>query len=267
MHWWAPWPRSPRAGRSVRTVTSTLEVPTTVDPATARAELAALFRACALHDYHEGIDNHCSLAVAPGRFLLNPYGPHWSELRASDLLEVDDEGRVHGAGEAETTAFFLHWRLHTAHPDARCVVHTHMPWTTALACTRGGFETRLSQNAARFHGRIAFEETYGGRIVDAAEGDALAAAVADGVRVVLLANHGVLVVAESVAHAWYDLYFLERAAQVQVLAAGAGELRLMSEPTARTTAEQFDEERALHAEPQWAAVKRRLDRENPGYEA
>jgi len=248
-------------------VTSTLDLDPAapLDPAAARVELAALFRACALHDLHEGIDNHCSLAVAPARFLLNPYGPHWSELRASDLLEVDDEGRVHGVGEAETTAFFLHWRLHTAHPDARCVVHTHMPWTTALACTMDGLETRLSQNAARYHGRIAFQHTYGGRIVDAAEGDALAAAVADGVRVVLLGNHGVLVVAESVAHAWYDLYFLERAAQVQVLAARAGELRLMPEPTAALTAAQFDEERALHAVPQWEAVKRRLDRENPGY--
>jgi ribulose-5-phosphate 4-epimerase/fuculose-1-phosphate aldolase len=248
-------------------VTSTLDVgpATPLDPAAARVELAALFRACALHDLHEGIDNHCSLAVAPGRFLLNPYGPHWSELRASDLLEVDDAGRVHGAGEAETTAFFLHWRLHTAHPDARCVVHTHMPWATALACTMGGFETRLSQNAARYHGRITFHHAYGGRIVDASEGDALAAAVADGVRVVLLGNHGVLVVAESVAHAWYDLYFLERAAQVQVLAAQAGELRLMPEPTAALTAAQFDEERALHAVPQWEAVKRRLDRENPGH--
>ena len=140
-----------------------------------------------------------------------------------------------------------------------------MPWTTALACTMRGFETRLSQNATRFHGRLAFHTTYGGRIDDTAEGDQLAAAVADGVRVVLLANHGVLVVAVSVAHAWYDLYFLERAAQVQVLAHRAGELRLMSEATAEATAAQFDEERALHAVPQWDAVRRRLDRESPGY--
>jgi ribulose-5-phosphate 4-epimerase/fuculose-1-phosphate aldolase len=248
-------------------VTRTIDLTAAVaaEPDDPRDDLAALFRACALHDLHEGIDNHCSLAMAPGRFLLNPYGPHWSELRGSDLLEVDDHGRVHGAGEAETTAFFLHWRLHTARPEARCVVHTHMPWSTALACTAGGLETRLSQNSARFHGRLTFHTTYGGRIVDTAEGDALAAAVADGVRVVLLGNHGVLVVAESVAHAWYDLYFLERAARVQVLAASAGELRLMPEPTAARTAEQFDEERALQAAPQWEAVKRRLERENPGY--
>ena len=117
----------------------------------ARTDLAALFRACALHDFHEGIDNHCSLAIPgrPGRFLLNPYGPHWTELRARDLIEVGADGTVIGNGEAETTAFALHSAVHAARREANCVVHTHMPYATALALTTSGLDTRLSQNAAQ----------------------------------------------------------------------------------------------------------------------
>src|SRR5918995_3695988 len=90
-----------------------------VDEREARTDLAALLRACALHDLHEGIDNHCSAVIPgqPGRFLLNPFGPHWSELRGRDLLEVAADGSVVGDGEAETTAFALHAAIHAARPD------------------------------------------------------------------------------------------------------------------------------------------------------
>jgi ribulose-5-phosphate 4-epimerase/fuculose-1-phosphate aldolase len=235
----------------------------------ARVELAMVLRAAVLHGFHEGIDNHFSLAVPgePGRFLLNPYGPHWSELRASDLLVVDEGGNVVGAGEAESSAFFIHSRLHLAHPDAACVLHTHMPYATALALTETGFETRLSQNSVRFHGRYALLPEYGGLVNDAGEGDRLAEAVADGVRVVLLPNHGVLVVGESLAHAWEDLYFFERACMVQVLAQSTGQpLRLMDEDVAELTVKQYDGERGK-AEALLAATRRLVDRELPGYDA
>jgi ribulose-5-phosphate 4-epimerase/fuculose-1-phosphate aldolase len=235
----------------------------------ARVELAMVFRAAVMHGFHEGIDNHFSLAVPgePGRFLLNPYGAHWSELRASDLLVVDEAGHVVGDGEAESSAFFIHSRLHLARPDAACVLHTHMPYATALALTETGFETRLSQNSVRFHGRYALIPGYGGLVNDAVEGDRLAEAVADGVRVVLLANHGVLVIGESLAHAWEDLYFFERACMVQVLAQSTGEpLRLMDVDVAELTVKQYDGER-FKAEILLAATRRLVDRELPGYEA
>lgn len=240
------------------------------DEQAARVELAALLRACVIHDLHEGIDNHCSLAV-PGRsdrFLLNPYGPHWSELRAADLLVVSPSGEVDGSGDAETTAFALHAAIHRARPDARCIVHTHMPYATALACTEGGLDTCLSQNASKFHGgRYAYHRDYRARFLDPSECDPIADRIADGVRVVLLRNHGVLVVGETVARAWWDLYFFERAAKVQVLAGASGQqLAPMSEATARRSAEQFEDERD-DAPLTWAAVRRRLDRELPGYDA
>jgi ribulose-5-phosphate 4-epimerase/fuculose-1-phosphate aldolase len=232
-----------------------------------RVQLAALFRVAALHDFHEGIDNHCSLAIGQNRFLLNRYGPHWSELRASDLLEVDGDGNVIGDGEPESTAFHIHAQAHAAHPEAHCVIHTHMPYATAIACTHHGFETRLSQNSMRFHGRVAVLETYAGRALDPAEGARIASAVAAGARVVFMANHGVMVVGETVAKAWYDLYFLERACQTQVLAAtfGLAEQARVGKKLAQQTAEQFDVERDEHGGTLWDAMLRRLDRELPGY--
>jgi ribulose-5-phosphate 4-epimerase/fuculose-1-phosphate aldolase len=238
------------------------------DERTAREDLAALFRACALHDLHEGIDNHCSLAIPgrDGRFLLNPFGPHWTELCASDLLEIEADGTIIGPGVVERTAFALHAAVHAARPDANCVVHTHMPHATALALTEEGLDTRLSQNAAKFHGgRYVFHREYGARFMTPEECAPIAERIAAGVRVVLLANHGVLVVGETVARAWWDLYSFERAAMVQVLAGSSGGTPApMAETVAADAADQFEEERD-DAPITWAAVRRRLDRELPGY--
>ncbi len=118
----------------------------------------------------------------------------------------------------------------------------------------------------RFHGRYEFMPEYGGLVNDAVEGDRLAEAVAGGVRVVLLANHGVLVVGESLAHAWEDLYFFERACMVQVLAQSTGQqLRLMDFDTAELTVKQYELEREK-AEVFLAATGRLVDRDLPGYE-
>jgi ribulose-5-phosphate 4-epimerase/fuculose-1-phosphate aldolase len=238
------------------------------DERAAREDLAALFRACALHDLHEGIDNHCSLAIPGrhGRFLLNPFGPHWTELRASDLLEIDADGTIIGPGAVERTAFALHAAVHAARPDANCIVHTHMPYATALALTAAGLDTRLSQNAAKFHGgRYVFHRQYGARFMAPEECAPIAEEIAAGVRVVLLVNHGVLVVGETVARAWWDLYAFERAAMVQVLAgASGGTPAPMPEAVAAEAAAQFEEERD-DAPITWAAIRRRLDRELPGY--
>src|SRR5919206_4561484 len=138
---------------------TTLAPTTTADAvAQAKVDLAAAFRAAALHGFNEGIDNHFSLAV-PGHddlFLLNRYGPHWSEIRASDLLVVDLDGNVvEGEGDWEVTAFMIHRGVHQARPDARCVLHTHMPYATAISLTHGGFDTRVSQNSMYFHGKLA----------------------------------------------------------------------------------------------------------------
>jgi ribulose-5-phosphate 4-epimerase/fuculose-1-phosphate aldolase len=231
-----------------------------------RTELAAAFRAAAACGFNEGIDNHFSLLVGErrDRFLLNPYGPHWCELSASRLLLLDLEGNViDGEGRPERTAFVIHRAVHLARPDARCVLHTHMPYATAVGMTEAGLQTRASQNAMLFHGRVARLD-YGGLADATQEGERIAGAFAEGTTALLLDNHGVLIIGNTVAEAWERLYFLERAAQVQVLAQSTGSpLRLVSEEVAAHTARQWDRTRG--ADALFAAVRRELDRSNPGY--
>ena len=234
---------------------------------TSRVDLAAALRAAALYGYNEGIDNHFSLAVSgrEDRFLLNRHGPHWSEIRARDILMLDLDGAVvDGDGSAETTAFVIHRAVHRARADARCVMHTHMPCATAVSMTVGGLETRISQNSMMFHGHVA-RLSYGGLADAEEEGDRIGKAVRDGVSVVMMENHGVLAIGSSVADAWHTLYFLERACEAQVLALSTGQdLIRVTDEIATHTARQW-QDIGEHADLTFAAVKRELDRRNPGY--
>ena len=235
----------------------------------AKTELAAALRAAALHGYNEGIDNHFSYAV-PGSddlFLLNPYGPDWSELTASDILVVDGDGTVvDGDGEWEITAFMIHRGAHRARASARCVFHTHMPWATAVSATEGGFDTTLSQGAMGFHGRVS-SLPYGGLAHAADEGNRIGSAVGEDTIAVMLENHGVLVIGRDVPEAWTRLYFLERACQVQVLAHSTGRTIIpVAEDIARHTGDEFVRNHDA-AVKLFASVRRRLDRECPGYAA
>lgn len=189
----------------------------------ARVDLAAAFRMAVRLDLHEGVCNHFSVMLPDGRkFLLNRYGLHWSEVSASNLLALDADGKLlEGEGEFEKTAFYIHSRIHLAHPHATCVLHTHMPHATALTLIEGGRLEMVEQNALRFHDDIAYDDTYNGLVVDTAEGDRLAR-VLGAKRVLFLANHGVIVVGPSVAEAFDLMYYLERACRLQVLARSMG---------------------------------------------
>lgn len=233
-------------------------------PAERRA-LAATFRLAVRFDLHESIDNHFSLEVESGKFLINPYGMHWSRLRAADLLLVDGEGRVlEGSGEVEATALFIHAAIHGRHPDACCVLHTHMPYATAITCTEGGRLLPVSQTAAIFAGQIAYDDHYGGLGDNAEEGDRLAGAM--GAKPILfMANHGVITTGASPAEAFNSLYYLERAARLQVLAASSGRpLKLLPEPVVAKTAAAWAG-MADHAERHFAALVHVLDAEEPDY--
>jgi len=229
----------------------------------ARDDLSTALAAAALHGLNESIDNHFSLAV-PGRddrFLLNRYGPDWSEIAADDILEIDLDGAiVSGTGTYERTAFVIHRGVHRSRPSARCVLHTHMPYATAVALTAGGLDTRLSQNATYFHERT-IRLAYDGLADAESEGQRIGGAVGEDVTVVMMENHGVLVIGESVADAWQKLYFLERACQVQVLAQSTGqELVRMTDDVARRTAGQWARDTA--GPPAFLeATRRRVERE------
>lgn len=214
-----------------------------------RADLALALRAAAHHGLAEGICNHFSVELpdASDRFLLNPRGLLWSEVEADDIVLVAGNGRrLAGRHEVESTAMFIHAAVHRL--GKPCVLHTHMPCATALALTADrALDTTLSQNAMRFHGRTAIDAHYNGLALDEAEGERIARAMG-AADVCFLANHGVIVCGERLAHAYDDLYFLERACLHQVLAQSTGRpLAPAPEPLARHVAEQTRGERLQSA--------------------
>ena len=239
------------------------------DPvARARVDLAAALRWAAKLGLGEGICNHFSLAL-PGssdRYLINPFGVHWAEMRASQLLVLDPEGRiVEGRGEVEATAFHIHSRLHRARGDAVAVLHTHMPYATALTLVENGRLAMVHQNSLRFCDAIAYDDHYNGLALASDEGDRLAKALGSS-RILFLANHGVVAVGADLAQAFDDLYYLERAAELQILAQSTGRpLRPVDDEVARRTAADFARDRPVYAHAHFEAVKRLLDAEDPSY--
>ena len=175
-----------------------------------REDLALALRAASFHGLSEGVCNHFSVEIPDksGRFLLNPRGLLWSEVQAEDIVMVDTAGAaLAGRHPVEPTAMFIHAAVHQIAGKA-CVLHTHMPYATALTLTeRRVLDTALSQNAMRFHGRVAVDKHYNGLALDVKEGERIAHAM-QGADVVFLGNHGVVVCAERMDYAYDDLYFL-----------------------------------------------------------
>ncbi|MGB9330308.1 MAG: aldolase [Steroidobacteraceae bacterium] len=237
----------------------------------ARIDLAACHRLAARFGLNEGIDNHLTMLV-PGhadRFYLAPFGLLWSEVKASDFLELDFTGAVvAGNGLVEDTALYIHLPVHRLAPAARCVLHTHMPHATALSMLEDASLQMAAQNAVGFYNEIAYAD-YNGLALEYHEGERLARALGDK-SVLMLRNHGVLVTGRSAAHAFERLYFLERACQTQILALATGrKLRVLPEAVVQATFAQFQacehvggEERVeLHLR----ALKRLLDRDDADY--
>jgi ribulose-5-phosphate 4-epimerase/fuculose-1-phosphate aldolase len=234
----------------------------------ARIDLAASLRWAVRLGLHEGVCNHFSLKV-PGtedQFLINPNRMHWQEVRASDLVVIDPDGKlISGAAPPEPTAFFIHSAIHRRNRRAACVLHSHMPNATALTVAQGGRVEWVSQNAMRFLDDIAYDDVYNGLVLDTEEGDRICAAL-DDKRILFLANHGVIVIGETVAEAFDDLYYLERTCELQILAMQTGRpLRRIPRAIAEATHRQIAAEHRESAEAHFAALKRLLDKEGADY--
>ena len=225
-----------------------------------RDDLALALRAAAHHGLAEGVCNHFSIELpdGSGRFLLNPRGLHWSEVRGEDIVLIDAGGnKLAGRHGVEPTAMFIHGAIHRIAGKA-CVLHSHMPYATALTLTADrALDTTLSQTSMRFHGRIAIDADYSGLALDGSEGERIARAMG-GADVAFLGNHGVVVCGARMDHAYDDLYYLERACQAQVLAASTGRpLRPVSPELAQRVCEQTLGER-MQSELFFEALRRLL---------
>ena len=149
---------------------------------TLRRELTAALRLAVKFEYHEGICNHFSVVVprelcgGVERYLINPYGVHWAEMRPDQLLLIDGEGNIHeGDGEVEATARNIHIAGHRANPRHQCILHVHMPYATSITMVEGGRLEMAHQTATRFYGRMA-HHSFGGLALDENEGERIAEA-------------------------------------------------------------------------------------------
>ncbi|MBS1826347.1 MAG: class II aldolase/adducin family protein [Acidobacteria bacterium] len=230
-----------------------------------RLDLAVAHRWAARWAWHEGVVNHFT-ALVPGfsdRFYAIPYGVHWSEVKARDFLVVHLDGRVlHGEGEIELTSLMIHAAMHRDLPQAHAVLHTHQPHITALTCLEDQTVEFSSQHALRFPGRIAYLNSYG-MATEASIGTLIRDAMQDK-DILLMANHGVTVCGRTVAEAFDDLYMLDRACEVQLLATATQKPRrpISPEDLEAMRADALSKGRE-EGEQHFRALRRMLWREEP----
>jgi len=236
-----------------------------------RVDLAAAFRWTARLNLHEAVANHFSLAVNQGgtRFLMNPNQMHFSRIKASDLLLLDanDPETLEGPNAPDATAWGLHGALHRRCPHARCAIHVHSIHATVLASLADSRLPPIDQNTAIFFDRYVIDENYGGLAFEE-EGERCAALFSDPKKkVMIMGNHGVMVIGATVAETFVRMYYFERAAETYIRALQTGQkLRVLSDEIAEKTAaeiEEYDDQDVRHL----AELKAILDAEGSDYAA
>ncbi|MGF0540521.1 class II aldolase/adducin family protein [Agrobacterium sp. ES01] len=233
-----------------------------------RQDLAAAFRLCHRFGWSESVGNHFSAAVsANGRqFLLNPRWQHFSTICASDLLllDADDPDVMSGPNAPDASAWAIHGTMHRMLPEARVILHCHSPYAVALSCLKDPTLLPLDNNTARFFGRIGYDLSFGG-IADAEEEGIRLAEMIKGKSALVMGNHGVSIASDTVADAFEDLYFFEKAAQTMVLALSTGKpLAVLSDEIAQATADGWTPYRGM-AQKHFDHLKTTLDRDDPSW--
>ena len=236
----------------------------------ARVELAACYRVFHARGWSEEIFNHITLRV-PGpeaSYLINPFGLHYGEVTASNLVKVDLQGRTVGHSDwpINPAGFTFHGAIHAALPDAHCVMHVHTTPTLAVCCTQEGL-SYTNFYAAQLWGKVAYHD-FEGITVHLDEGHRILAS-ADGKPVLLLRNHGPVVIGHGLAQAFSLMWLVQRACEVQVASQALGALRPIPVPVLEGCVRD-----SLNFDPKFgagqdafAALQRLIDRIDPGYRA
>ncbi len=235
-----------------------------------RIDLACALRWAARYDWHEAVANHFSLTVDPAgrRFLINPRNRHFARIRASELVlvDADDPATLDRPDAPERTAWHLHGAIHRRLPHARAALHVHSPYATVLATLADSRLKPIDQNGAMFFNRVVVDEHYGGLALEAESERCVGLFTDPAIRVMVMGNHGVLVLGDSVADAFNRLYYFERAAKTYVMALSTGQpLRALPDAVAERTAREVAEEEGAFAADHFAELTAILDAEEPNF--
>ncbi|MBT8168515.1 class II aldolase and adducin N-terminal domain-containing protein [Falsiruegeria litorea] len=234
-----------------------------------RVDMAAAFRWTVKLNMHEAVANHFSLAVNEdgSQFLMNPNQMHFDRVKASNLLFLDanDPTTMDKPGAPDPTAWGLHGSIHRHCPHARCVMHVHSIHATVLAALADSNIPPIDQNTATFYNRYVIDEEFGGLAFES-EGERCASMLSDPKKkVMIMGNHGVLVIGSDAADAFNRLYYFERAAETYIRALQTGQkLRILSDEVAEKTAQEL-EDYPSQAEAHMREMKAILDAEGSDY--
>ncbi len=234
-----------------------------------RVDLAAALRWTERLGLHEAVSNHFSLAVNEDgtRFLMNPNQVHFSRIRASDLLLLDanDPETLSRPGAPDVSAWGLHGSVHRRCPHVRCAMHAHPIFSTVLASLADSRLPPIDQNTATFFKRMVIDDHFAGIALES-EGERCAAQLKDPkVTVMVMGNHGIMAMGNSVAETFNRLYYFERAAETYIRALQTGmPLRVMTDEIAEKTAQEiatYPDQAIRHL----AELKAILDEEGSDY--
>ena len=210
-----------------------------------RVDLAAAFRWTARLNMHEAVANHFSLAINEDgtKFLMNPNQMHFGRIKASDLIMVDanDPSTLEGPNAPDPTAWGLHGGMHRHCAHARCAMHVHSIHATVLATLVDSRLPPIDQNCATFFNRYVVDDNYGGLAFEE-EGERCAQLLDDPKKkVMIMGNHGIMIVGDTVADTFNRLYYFERAAETYIRALQTGQpLRVLSDEIAEKTAQELE---------------------------
>ena len=236
----------------------------------ARVQLAACYRIFAHLGWSELIYNHISLRVPDeeGHFLINPFGLHYTEVTASNLVKVDGQGNIIGHSDwpINPAGFTFHGAIHATMPNAHCVMHIHSTPTMTVCCLKDGL-SYTNFYAAQLWGQVAYHD-FEGITVHAEEGARILASSA-GKPVLLLRNHGPVVIGTSLAQAFNLMWLVNRACEVQVASQALGPLQPITEKALEACVRDslnFNPKFGA-GEDSFAAMQRLIDRIDPSYRA
>lgn len=233
-----------------------------------RAEMAAIFRWSARLGFHESVANHFSLAIddSSRQFLINPNGRYFGNMRASDLMLLDAaaDDTMTREDAPDPTAWAIHSAIHSNAPGAKCVLHLHPHYATALASLEDRRMPPIDQNTMRFYNRYAIDDGFAGMGLGD-EADRLSRAIGAH-PILLLGNHGVMAVGPSPALAFGHLYYFEIACRNYLTALASGKpLSVVSGEIAEKTARQWEDFIEPLAQCHLREIREILDREEPEY--
>ena len=231
-------------------------------------DLAAVFRWTARLNMNEGIANHFSVCLPnSNNFYVNGSGLHFSSIKASDMVLVD-QNKIEEIKKkpelVDPTALNIHGTIHRKIPHARCILHVHSKYATALSALKDPTLKPIDQNTMRFYNRVAIFNDFGGLGFEE-ESNKMAAAIGNN-RSMLLANHGILTVGETVAQAFDELYYFEKACETYLTALSTNkELNIVESKVAEKTAQEWENYPVNMGEQHLKEIRKILDKEDPSY--